>query len=99
MLGEQHRDAALDHQPLDQRDQVVALARRHAGGRLVHQQEARIVGERDRELDPLDVAVGELLAGAVGGVRHADLIEQLERALAMAAVRTPRRSGKSRHGG
>src|SRR5262245_28898032 len=85
MLGEQHRDPALDHQPLYQRDQLVAFARRHAGGGLVHQEEARIVGERDRELDPLHVAVGELLAGALGSVRHADLIEQLDGARAMAA--------------
>src|SRR5262245_13422874 len=35
VLGEQHRDPALDHQPLHQRDQLVALARRHAGGGLV----------------------------------------------------------------
>jgi hypothetical protein len=39
MLGEQHRDAALDDEALHQRDQIVALARRHAGGRLVHQQQ------------------------------------------------------------
>ena len=83
MLGEQHRDAALDHQLLDQCDQLVALARRHAGGRLVHQQQARLVGERDGELDALDVAIGELAARPVGGVAHADLRQQLERALAM----------------
>src|SRR5262245_5723662 len=85
VLGEQHRDPALDHQPLHQRDQLVALARRHPGGGLVHQEEARVVGERDGKLDPLHVAVGELLAGALGGVRHADLVEQLDRARAMAA--------------
>ena len=32
---------------------------RHAGGRLVHQQQPRLVGERDRQLDALDVAVGQ----------------------------------------
>ena len=42
-----------------QRHQLVALARRHAGGRLVHQQQARPVGQRDRQLDALDVAVGQ----------------------------------------
>ena len=56
---------------------------RHAGGRLVHQQQARLVGERDGELDALDVAIGEFAARPVGGLAHADLREQLERALAM----------------
>ena len=63
MFGEQHRDAALHHQALDQGDQLVALARRHAGGRLVHQQQPRLVGERNGELDALDVAIGEFAAG------------------------------------
>ena len=80
MLGEQHRDAALDHQRLDQRDQRVALARRHAGGRFVHQQKPRLAGERDRKLDALDVAIGKLAARPVGGVVHADLAQKLERA-------------------
>jgi hypothetical protein len=43
--------------------QLDALARRHAGGRLVHQQQLRLVGERDRKLEPLQVAIGELAAG------------------------------------
>ena len=51
----------------------VALARRHAGGRLVHQQKARLAGERDRKLEPFDVAIGELAARPVGRVLHADL--------------------------
>jgi hypothetical protein len=84
VFREQDGNFTLDHQPLHQRDQVVTLARRHAGGRLVHQEQARIVGERDGKLDPLHVAVGELLAGARGGVRHADLIEQLDGADVMA---------------
>ena len=41
VLGEQHRHAALDHQLLGQRHQLVALLRRHAGGGLVHQQQLR----------------------------------------------------------
>src|SRR3974390_3175148 len=80
MLGEQHRDASLDHQPLHQRDQIVALARRHSCGWLIHQQETRIVGKRDRELDTLHVAVRKLLAGTLGGLRHAAPIEQVKRA-------------------
>ena len=88
--------AALHHQPLDQRDQLVALARRHAGGRLIHQQQARLVGERDGKLDALDVAIGELAARPVGGVAHADLLEQLERAIAMQLAPPAARADRSR---
>ena len=45
---------------LDQRDGLARLARRHAGGRLVEQQEVGIAGERDAELELLLVAVGQL---------------------------------------
>ena len=96
MLGEQHRDLALDHQPLDQCDELVALARAHAGGRLVHQQQARLVGERDGEFDALDVAIGELAARPVGGLAHADLREQIERARRGAARRPDATAGKFR---
>jgi hypothetical protein len=51
---------------LHQRDEIVALARCHPGSGLVHEQEMRIVGERDRKLDTLDVPVGELLASPAG---------------------------------
>src|SRR6476469_3407870 len=37
MLGEQHRNLPLHDQLLDQRDQIVSFARRHASGWLVHQ--------------------------------------------------------------
>ncbi len=83
MFREQDRNPALDHQPLHQADQVVALARCHAGGWFVHQQQARLVGERDGELDALHVAVGKLFARALGRGRHADLVEELDRSAAM----------------
>src|SRR4249919_1956615 len=83
MLGEQHRNLPLHDQLLDQRDQIVAFARRHASGRLVHQQEARLVGERDGQLDALDIAIGKLTAGPLGRLAHPDLIEEPERAIAM----------------
>src|SRR6185312_5862249 len=60
------------------------LARGHARGRLVHQQELRLVGERDGKFDALDVAVSEFAARAVGRATHADLLEQIERTLAIA---------------
>src|SRR5215475_9856776 len=84
MLGEQDRDPAFDHKPLHQADQIIALARRHAGGWFVHQQQARVVGKRDGELDALHVAIGKLLARTLGRGRHADLVEELDGSAAMA---------------
>ena len=46
-------------------------------------------GERDGELDPLDVAIGELAAWPIGGFVHADLMQQFERLLAMIRCRWP----------
>jgi hypothetical protein len=89
VLSEKHGDAALDDKGLHQGDQVVALARRHARGRLVHEQQARIAGEGNRKLHAFHVAVGELAARPVGGFLHADLAQKLERAAAMVGRRPP----------
>ena len=70
-----------------QRHQRDALARRHAGGRLVHQQEPRLVRQRDRQLDPLEIAVGQHAAGALGLVRDPDPREQRQRLVAIQAGR------------
>ena len=43
----------------EQRDRLVRLARRHAGGRLVEQQDLGIARQRDAELELLLVAVGQ----------------------------------------
>src|SRR5262245_6722161 len=83
MLGEENRNTALDHQPFDQRNEFIALSRCHAGGRLVHQQKARLVGERDGKLDALDIPVCKLAAWSVGGFVHADLRQKFERAIAV----------------
>ena len=61
--------------------------RRHAGGRLVHQQQLGRAGERDGELHALDVAIGQLAAGPVGVGGHADALEQRQRLLAIEAGR------------
>ena len=45
-----------------QRHQFDAIARRHAGRWFVHQEQARFVGERHRELQALEVAISELPA-------------------------------------
>ena len=60
------------------------LARGHAGGGLVHEKELGLAGQRDGELHPLHVAIGERRAGHVRRLRHADLGEQLHGLVAMA---------------
>ena len=86
VLGEEHADRLLAGDARGEPHQFDALARRHAGGRLVHQQQLRLVGERDRELEPLEVAIGELAAGPLGIVAHADQIEQAAGLLARATA-------------
>ena len=55
---------------------LVALARRHAGGGLVQQQEARGAGQRDGQLEPALVAVGEDAARLGRLLEQADPLEQ-----------------------
>ena len=57
MLDQQHGDVA--RQAADDRENVVALALRHAGGGLVEQQHARLGGDRDRDLEQALLAVGQ----------------------------------------
>ena len=82
VLGEEHADRFFPRDLRGQPHQLDALARRHAGGRLVHQQKFRLVGERHRELQPLEIAIGELAAGPIGITAHADEIEQPARLVA-----------------
>ena len=76
MFCEQHADLLATGDLPHQIHQLAALLRGHAGGRLVHQQQARRVGQRHGELQPLDVAIGEFGAGAFGLRPEADAIEQ-----------------------
>ena len=52
-------------------------------------------GERDREFEPLQVAIGELAAGPLGRVRHADEGEQRLRLRPRARARRTRQSRPS----
>ena len=83
VLGEEHADAPLAHNFGGQLHQREALGRRHAGGRLVHQQELWVVGERDRKLEPLEIAIGELGARPLRLRRHADARQQRVRRRAL----------------
>ena len=66
VFGEQHADAALARMPRVSAMRAASL-RRHAGGRLVHQQQPRVVGQREGELQPLEIAIGELAAARSAG--------------------------------
>ena len=70
------------------------FAQGHAGGGLVHQEQLRLARERDGQLDPLHIAVGQFRTGPVGRLGHSDLVEQLQRPVAMASpglgARSPR---------
>ena len=37
-----------------------------SGGRLVHQEKLRLVGERNREFEPLEIAIGKFAARTLG---------------------------------
>ena len=96
VLGEQHRDAAAAREFRRELHQLVSFLRRHAGGGLVHQQEARAVGQRDRQFDALQVAVGEHCAGTLGLLQHADPREERVGLLARSCAWRGRPSDQSR---
>src|SRR3954466_687626 len=79
MLGKQHGDVLVARQCGNETHERVALLRRRAGRRLVHQQQARAVGQCEGKLQALEVAVRQLRADARGLLRHSDPSEQLVR--------------------
>ena len=87
VLGEEDADHPFASDPRDQAHESRAFARCHARGGLVHQQELGIVGQRDGELEPFDIAIRELAATARGLVRHADQGEKVIRLLPIVAGR------------
>lgn len=76
VLGEEHADRLFARNLSREPHQIDTLARRHAGGRLVHQEQLWLVGERHRKLEPLEVAVSQLAARTIRVTTHADQLEQ-----------------------
>ena len=77
-LGAGFEDIAIKQQliqPLDEAHQFAALPRRHSSGGLVHQQQLGCIGQRDSELDTLQVAIGQHAANPLGLVRHVDFVQ------------------------
>ena len=76
VLGEEYANRLLARDPRGEPHQLGALARSHAGGRLVHQEQLRLVRQRHRQFQPLQIAIGKLPAGAVGIAGHPDQLQQ-----------------------
>src|SRR3954463_3841377 len=70
VLGKQHGDVVVARQGSNETHERVALLRRRAGRRLVHQQQAWAVRQRDGKLQPFEVAVRQLGADARGLLCH-----------------------------
>lgn len=75
MLDQQHRH--VGRQGRHGLQQLLALAGRHAGHRLVEQQHARLAGQRDRDLEQAALAVGQLPRLLLRNVAQMELLEQL----------------------
>ena len=68
MRRPQHRDLALGAHRQHEPDEVAAALRIEPDGGLVHEQEARLVQQRARELDPAAVAAAQLRGLVVGAI-------------------------------
>ena len=58
--GDEHREAGGAHELRERREDVLGGARIEVSGRLVGKQDARRIGDRARDRDPLLLAAGEL---------------------------------------
>ena len=83
VLGKQQCQGALAGDALQQPDRVVRLARRHAGGRLIQQQDLRVAGQGEPQFELLLVAVAE---GAAKCVRLAPQPDRDQQPLDLVAV-------------
>ena len=72
MRRPQHGDGALRAHRQHQLDEIAAALRVEPDRRLVHQQQARLVQQRARKLDPAAVAAGELRGLVVGALGEAE---------------------------
>ena len=78
---EEHRDAALLVQALEDAHDLDARARVEVAGRLVGEQNRRLVDERARDRDALLLTAGELVRHVVIARAQAHRVEHRERAL------------------
>src|SRR5262249_58974628 len=83
VLGEGQGKTALASEARDGMDRLSRLLGGHAGGGLVEEENGRLQGERDAQLDLLLVAVGEEARNLARLVEEADGGEQGLRLLAI----------------
>jgi hypothetical protein len=77
VLGEQHAQALLAHDLGGQLHQLDTLFGAMPCGRLVHEQDPGLVGERNGKLQALQVAIGQRAGNPVRLVVHADQCQQV----------------------
>src|SRR3546814_5123280 len=65
-----HDEGVTPLEPVEQLGRAPGFLRCHAGRRLVHQDELGVLGEQQRDLQPLGLAMGEISGG------QAELIAQ-----------------------
>ena len=85
LRGEEHRHALVVREPRNLLPECRAALRIEAGGRLVEEQDARLVHERQREIEPALHPARVAADAAIGGFGEPDALEQLLRALLAAA--------------
>ena len=76
VCDQEHRDAALRIQPLEDLHDLDARARVEVAGRLVRQDDGGFVDQRPRDRHALLLAAGQLVGKVVGAVAEADGLER-----------------------
>ena len=92
VLDEEHRQRVIVAHAQDEVAELLDLLVVEAAGRLVEQEQARLRGERPRDLDPLLDPVRQRRGEVVGALPEADVVERRERI----ALLRPRGRGRGR---
>ncbi len=86
----EHAQALLGGELAHEVEDLEAVVEVEVADRLVEQQHPRLLGERLREREALQVAAGELVGGLVGEAERVGERERLVDDLAVALARAPR---------
>ena len=88
-VRDEHDGVARFVQALEERHDLDAGLRVEVAGRLVGEQDRRVVDERARDRHALTLAAGQLVRPVVLAVAQLDLLERLVRALGRSFADTP----------
>lgn len=89
VFGKKNADGLLARNACRQPHQFDPLTRSHAGGRFIHQKQLRMIGERNRQFETLEIAVSQFTARPLCIATDADQFEQPVR---LAALKIRRRA-------